>query len=152
MAAMNRFAKALVLFVITFHLGIFVVEALLWMRPGVHEFVLKRLANATALDFHQQALVLQALYVSQGFYYLFLAIAGISGLALVGRGNAPAGYTLIVYMCLSAVGAGVVLGASTPATIGAILQAAPAALALALISPRLPGSSQSTAVEANAGR
>ena len=130
---MNNFTKALVLFVIIFHMGIFVAEALLWMRPGIYEFVLNRLANTTALDFHQQALVLRALFVSQGFYNLFLAIAGIAGLVLAGRGNAPAGNTLIVYMCLSALGAGVVLGTSTSATIGAILQAAPAALALALL-------------------
>jgi putative membrane protein len=136
---MNNFAKALVLFVIVFHGSIFVAEALLWMRPGVYEFVLSRLAIKTSLDLPGQALVLQAFFVNQGFYNLLLAIAGVCGLTFLGRGNAPVGYTLIIYMCLSAIGAGVVLGTSTPATIGAILQAVPAVLALAAILPRLLG-------------
>jgi hypothetical protein len=37
---------------------------------------------------------------------------------------------LIFYMCLSAVGAGVVLALSTRAYLGAVLQSAPAAIAL----------------------
>jgi putative membrane protein len=142
---MNNFAKALVLFVIVFHGSIFVAEAFLWMRPGVYEFALNRLAINTSLDLPAQALVLRPFFINQGFYNLFLAGAGVSGLAFLGRGNAPVGYTLITYMCLSAIGAGVVLGTSTPATIGAILQAAPATLALAVILPRLfAGSSDPT--------
>ena len=134
---MNRFAKTMVLFVIAFHAVLFVVEALLWMQPGVYEFALHRLAIKTTLDLPGQALLLRAFFVNQGFYNLLLASAGIAGLAFLGRGNAPVGHTLIVYMCISAAGAGLVLGASTPATIGAILQGLPAALALAAILPRL---------------
>jgi len=143
---MNNFAKALVLFVVAFHAAIFVVEAFLWMHPAVYEFALNRLAIKTTLDLPGQALVLQASFVNQGFYNLFLASAGIAGLVFLGRGNAPVGYTLIIYMCLSAVGAGLVLATSTPATIGAILQAVPAVLALAAMLPRLlRGSSPSRA-------
>jgi putative membrane protein len=143
---MNNFARTMVLFVVAFHAAIFVVEAFLWMHPGVHEFALNRLAIKTTLDLPGQALVLQDFFVNQGFYNLFLAIAGIAGLVFLGRGNAPVGFTLIVYMCLSAIGAGLVLATSTPAKIGAMLQAVPAALALAAIIPRLRrGSSPSTA-------
>ena len=138
---MNHFAKTMVLLVVAFHDVIFVAEAVLWMHPGVHEFALHRLAIKTTLDLSGQALVLQAFFVNQGFYNLFLAIAGVAGLVFLGRGNAPVGYTLIVYMCLSAVGAGIALGVSTPATIGAILQGVPAALALAAMLPRLLGGS-----------
>jgi putative membrane protein len=134
---MNHFAKAMVLFVVAFHAALFVVEAVLWMHPGVHEFALHRLAIKTTLDLPGQALVLRALFVNQGFYNLFLASAGIAGLSFLGRGNAPVGHTLIIYMCMSAAGAGIALGASTPASIGAILQGLPAALALAAILPRL---------------
>ena len=134
---MNHFAKTMVLFVVAFHAALFVVEALLWMHPAVHEFALHRLAIKTTLDLPGQALVLRALFVNQGFYNLFLASAGIAGLIFLGRGNAPVGHTLIIYMCMSAAGAGIALGASTPATIGAILQGLPAALALAAILPRL---------------
>ncbi len=138
---MNNFAKTMVLFVVAFHAAIFVVEACLWMHPGVYEFALDRLAIRTTLDVPGQALVLQAFFVNQGFYNLFLAIAGSAGLVFLGGGNAPVGYTLIIYMCLSALGAGFVLAASTPATVGAILQSVPAALALAAMLPRLLGGS-----------
>jgi putative membrane protein len=131
---MNRFTKVLLGFVVLFHGLVFVVEAFLWMRPAVHEFVLSRLATSTTLDVHVQALVLQSFFVNQGFYNLFLAIAGAAGLRLVGRGNVRVGFTLIVYMCLSAVGAGIVLALSTHAYVGALLQAVPAAAALASLN------------------
>jgi putative membrane protein len=130
---MNRFAKTLVLVVILLHVAAFVVEAFLWMRPGVHELMLNRLTGTVSVDLHDQALILKSLFVNQGFYNLFLATAGISGLSFVTRGNATIGYTLISYMCLSAIGAGVVLAVSTHAYFGALLQAVPAAVALAAL-------------------
>lgn len=127
---MNRLTKTLVQFVIFFHLSAFVVEAFLWMRPAVHEAVLGRLTGTSAVALHDQALILKSLFVNQGFYNLFLAIAGIAGLAFLRRGDATIGTTLIAYMCSSAVGAGVVLAVSTGAYIGAFLQAVPPAVAL----------------------
>ena len=64
--------------------------------------------------------------------YLCLAVAGLAGLAFLRRGEAPVGRTLIGYMCLSAVGAGM-LFFSTHAYLGALLQAAPAAAVLVLM-------------------
>jgi len=124
---------ALTVFVCALHLAAFVAEALLWMHPSIHAPVLTRLGGLSTLDPHSHALVLKSLFVNQGFYNLFLALAGIFGLALVRRGRTQVGYTLIVYMCLSAVGAGLVLALSTSAYVGAFLQAVPALAALAML-------------------
>ena len=126
---MKRIATSLVVFVIVFHVAAFALEALLWMQPGVHEPVLRRLSIST-LEVHDQALLLRAFFVNQGFYNLFLACAGVTGLVLVNREQRSAGYALIAYMCLTAFGAGVVLAMSTRAYVGAFLQAVPAACAL----------------------
>lgn len=127
---MSRLAKALVVFVIAFHLWAFVLEAFLWMRPAVHEPMLGRLTGTSSVALLDQALILKTLFVNQAFYNLFLAIAGIAGFAFLRRGDATVGRTLIAYLCLSAVGAGVVLALSTGAYVGALLQAGPPAVAL----------------------
>lgn len=130
---MNLPATLLVLFVILFHGAIFLIEVFFWMSPGVHEIALRRLADPVGLDLQAQAAVLRTTFVNLGFYNLFLACAGLAGLALLRRGEVAVGQTLIFYMCLSAVGAGVVLLASTQAYLGALLQAFPAAVAIALM-------------------
>jgi putative membrane protein len=130
---MNSLVRVLVRFVVAFHLLVFVVETFLWMHPGVHEVVLNRLTDTTSVDPGHQALILRALFVNQGFYNLFLAIAGFSGLLLLRRENTAAGYALIGYMCCSAASAGLVLAFSTRLYVGAFLQAAPPAVALALM-------------------
>ena len=136
---MSRWATTLVLFVVVFHFAAFVMEALLWMRPAIHEALLPRLNDplgrvaANAVELHDQALLLKRLFVNQDFYNLFLALAGIAGLLFARRGDLTIGYTLIGYMCLSAIGAGLVLALSTHAFLGASLQALPAAVALAMI-------------------
>jgi putative membrane protein len=127
---MNPLSRGLVAFVVLFHLGAFVLEALLWMEPVVYERVLGRLTDTTTIGLRDQALVLRALFVNQGFYNLFLASAGIAGFVALARGQAAVGRALIQYMCLFALGAGLVLAASTHAYVGALLQATPAALAL----------------------
>jgi len=118
----------LVVFVIVFHLVVFVVETFLWMQPGIYEFALGRLDAPVAVGLHDQALILESLFVNQGFYNLFLAIAGIVGLVAIRGGDARVGAALIAMMCLSALGAGIVLAFSTGAIIGALLQAGPAAV------------------------
>ncbi len=67
------------------------------------------------------------------FWSLILAIAGIAGLVFLRRGDGTVGRTLVAYLCVAAVGAGIVLAFSTGAYVGAFLQAAPAALALVVI-------------------
>ena len=130
---MNGWARTLVLFVIVFHCAAFFGEAFLWMRPSVHEPILPRLVGLPSPSLHEQATVLQALFVNQGFYNLFLASAGLVGLELRRRGNTAAGHALCCYMCLTAVGAGIVLALSTRAYVGAFMQAVPAAAAFVLL-------------------
>ena len=132
---MSPATRALVVAVCVFHVAAFVVEAFLWMQPGIHEFALDRISDPSPLALHDRALVLRALFVNQGFYNLFLSGAGFAGLLLAKRGHVQAAYALILYMCLSAVGAGLVLSLTTRAYAGAFLQAAPAALALARMLP-----------------
>lgn len=128
MAASTR---ALVGFVILFHAAAFVLEAVLWMQPGVYENALPRINAPTALTLHDQAVVLRTLFLNQGAYNLMLAGAGCVGLYLLRRGDAAPGKALLMYMCLTAVGAGVVLACTTRAYAGAVLQALPAAIAIA---------------------
>jgi putative membrane protein len=120
------------LFLIAFHLLVFVFEAFLWMQPLVYERALSKLSGASTLDLHQQALVLKPLFVNQGFYNLFLAGGAVLGLALLRRGDHAAGMALVRYASLSALGAGIVLACTTSAYGGAILQAVPGALVLLL--------------------
>lgn len=127
---MSALARGLALFVIVFHVAIFVLEAWLWMRPEVYEPALAHIAAPSALSFQEQARVLRPVLVNQGFYNLFLAGAGVSGLLLYTRGRRQAGSTLIHCMCLTAVSAGLVLALTTRAYVGALLQAVPALLAL----------------------
>jgi putative membrane protein len=128
---MGRLAKSLVIFVIAFHLVVFVVEAFLWMR--IYEVALPHFGSAIAPGLREQALILKPAFVNQGFYNLFLAAAGILGFVLLGRGNRQAGITLIAYMCACAAAAGVVLACTTSAYVGAVLQALPALATLIVL-------------------
>jgi len=131
--------KSAVLFVVIFHMAVFVVEALLWPEPSIHRLALSKLNYDLLLAPDEQAETLRRLFVNQGFYNLFLACAGAVGLRALARGNSIVGYTLIRYMCLSAVGAGVVLALSTRAYAGAFFQAVPAGLALWLLQREAGG-------------
>lgn len=135
---MNLPTKALVWFVVIFHGAIFLIEVFFWMQPGVHVVALRRLVSPVGVDPYTQASILRVTFINLGFYNLFLAAAGLAGLALMSRGEASAGRTLIGYMCLSALGAGIVLFFSTSAYLGALLQAVPAALAFGLMVRAYP--------------
>lgn len=124
--------QVLVSFVIVFHLVVFVVEAFLWMQPRVHEAVLHRLSTS-AVPAGEQALILRSVLINQGFYNLFLATAAFSGLRFVRSGHETVGRALVVYACLTALAAGIVLASTTTAYIGACLQSLPAALVLVTI-------------------
>jgi uncharacterized membrane protein len=142
---MSFSTKLLVWSVIAFHAAIFLVEVFFWMQPGVYGIALQRLADPVGVDPHTQALILKATFINLGFYNLFLAAAGVAGLTLTSRGEVAIGRTLILYMCLSAVGAGIVLLFSTSAYVGALLQALPAAAALGLMVRADPIRNQSGA-------
>ncbi len=123
----------LVLFVILFHMAVFVAESFLWIQPFIHEFAIAKLNAGVDVGVYDQALILKKLFYNQGFYNLFLALGGVAGLIAMARGNAGAGKALIMYMCLFAVGAGLILGLSAQAYIGAFMQGGVAALAFIMV-------------------
>ena len=111
---MSRIVKNLVLFVIVFHVAAFVVEAFLWMRPVVHEPMLRHLTGAVDVSPRDQAAILRSLFVNQGFYNLFLAIGTGVGVVGVARDWEPQGSTLVVFGCLFMIGAALVLVVARP--------------------------------------
>ncbi len=83
------------------HVAIFVMESLLWRRPQVWQrfgIESQRLADDTA-----------PLAYNQGFYNLFLALGGFTGVWCVARGAPVVGWTLIAVACGSMVAAALVL-------------------------------------------
>jgi putative membrane protein len=133
----DRFTKALVLFVVFDFFMFFVLEAIFWMQPFVYHILLEMFHNPpSSLDYFTHALVLKKLFINQGFYNLFLAFGGLLGLNYINK-NKVAGYTLITFVCFCAVGAGIVLAATSKAYILAFLQAVPAALAFIKVYPLL---------------
>lgn len=133
--SLNNITKALVIFVIIDFLLFFILEVIFWMRPFVYNILLEMFNNPPAsLDYSMHALVLKKLFINQGFYNLFLALVGLAGLYFIKK-NKAVGYALILLVCFSAVGAGIVLACTSKAYILAFLQAVPAAIAFAMIYP-----------------
>jgi putative membrane protein len=107
------------------HVYIFVLESLLWTTPKV---------RALFSTSKTQAELSKSLAFNQGFYNLFLAIAGITGVGLVIAGSNTIGLTLIVSAASSMVLAASVLGLSDNTKIrSAIVQALFPVLALAFL-------------------
>jgi len=106
------------------HVGIFVLESVLWRRPstwrrfGVHD---QRDADA-----------LQPMAYNQGFYNLFLAVgAGIGLMLLSTAPSAEAGIAIAIFALASMLLAAIVLVASNPRMLRpALVQGAAPALAL----------------------
>lgn len=133
--SLNNITKALVIFVIIDFLLFFILEAIFWMQPFVYNILLDMFNNPPAsLDYSMHALVLKKLFINQGFYNLFLALGGVAGLYFINK-NKAVGYALVLFICFSAVGAGIVLACTSKAYILAFLQAVPAAIAFARIHP-----------------
>jgi putative membrane protein len=130
---MSRSLVLLLVFVIIFHIVAFTGEVFLWMNPSVHEFILQKLDAPAGVGIHEQALILKTLFVNQGFYNLFVALGGIAGFWLRAKGFKAQGMALLAYMCVFAVGAGLVLFFTTSAYIGSVLQSVPAFIALILL-------------------
>lgn len=132
---LNWPTKGLVIFVIIVHIMFFVLEAIFWMNPTVHNPLLVFLDNPVTLKYDVQALVLKNLFINQGFYNLFLVLAGIVGLNLIKKQKYSSGYTLLLLLCFSALGAGIVLACSTKAYLLAFFQAVPAGIAILRLYP-----------------
>jgi|UPI00068F629F putative membrane protein len=131
----NRFTKALVIFVVFDFFMFFILEAIFWMQPFVYNILLEMFNNPPkSLNFSMHALVLKKLFINQGFYNLFFALGGLAGLFYINK-NKAVGYALILLVCFSATGAGIVLAVTSKAYILAFLQAVPAAVALFKVYP-----------------
>ncbi|MET0479996.1 MAG: DUF1304 domain-containing protein [Mycetocola sp.] len=83
------------------HILVFVWEAVLFRRPGVHQ----RIFSTPPADV--PAVLLWAFGV--GFYNLFLAIGAIAGVLAWAAGNETVGRTLVLYTCLFMFLSGIVL-------------------------------------------
>lgn len=105
------------------HVVFFLFESVLFSHPTVQERL--RVPPEAAEGIAPFAF-------NQGFYNLFLAAGIVAGLILVRRGRIEVGRALVGYVCAVMVGAGLVLLGSVPELFaGALVQAAPPALALA---------------------
>lgn len=106
------------------HVLIFCMESLWWNTPPVR----RRFRQSP-----EQAEATQLFAFNQGFYNLFLAAGTFVGLALVVVGSHSTGMTLVVWNCLSMLGAAVVLAGSAPKMRrGAVIQGAAPLLFLLL--------------------
>ncbi|AUD05570.1 DUF1304 family protein [Spirosoma pollinicola] len=125
----DRFTKALAIFVIFDFFIFFILETVFWMQPFVHNLLLDWFNNPpVTLGYEMHALVLKKLFINQGFYNLFFTIGGIAGLCQLKK-NKAVGYALILLVCFAAIGAGLVLAVTSNAYLLAFLQATPAAIA-----------------------
>lgn len=122
----DKISKVLLVVVLLVHGMFFILEALLWMWPEVHTPLIVLLNNPVTTDIYTQALTLKNIFINQGFYNLFLVIAGFWGDILVLKQKYASGYALLLVLCFSATGAGIVLALSTNAYLLAFFQAAPA--------------------------
>jgi len=100
------------------HIGVFLMESVLFTRPQVERLFLGSAPNTPQL---------RTFAFNQGFYNLFLALGAIGGV-IAGGGE---GRAIALFSCACMVGAGVVLLASQRRMWrGAALQIVPAGIAL----------------------
>lgn len=115
---------------IVVHISIFIVESVLWLRPNIYENVVPYMAPSVDVALSTQAKVLELLFLNQGFYNVFLALAALAGICLYKNGRSEAGKILVFYACLSAAGAGVILAFTSQVYSIACLQGIPPFIAL----------------------
>jgi putative membrane protein len=128
---MNLIALIFSVLTIVAHILIFIIESLLWDVPVVIGKVLSKVDAPAGVSPIDQAQILEVIFFNQGFYNLFVALGGIAGIVLYSYGRKQEGIALVCYICLFALGAGVVLASTTTAYPAAILQSLPPLIALA---------------------
>lgn len=135
-AELDNISKILLPFVLFVHIMFFILEAVLWMWPEVHTPLIELLNNPVTSNTFTQALTLKNLFTNQGFYNFFLVITGVWGYFLILKRQYAAGYAMLLILCFSAAGAGIVLAASTEAYLLAFFQAVPAAVLFGRLYPK----------------
>lgn len=83
------------------HVWFFVVESLLFGRPGI--------AERFGLRTEEQIAAVRPMAFNQGFYNLFLAIGIAAGVAQIAAGADVAGRAVVMFCCLCMVWAGIIL-------------------------------------------
>ena len=106
------------------HVWFFVVESLLFGRPGV--------AARFGLRTEEQIAAVRPMAFNQGFYNLFLAIGIAAGIAQIAGGAEVAGRSIVLFACLCMVWAGIVLLVTSPRLArAALVQLGPPLVAIA---------------------
>jgi putative membrane protein len=123
---MNLAAQILASIAVLFHVLVFVMESLLFSRPGVRSVF--GVTSESAAGVRPWAL-------NQGFYNLFLAAGPALGLIAYHSGEAAVGRALVTYGCAFMVGCAVVLILSNRRMwLGAVGQGGPPLLALVALA------------------
>ena len=105
------------------HVWFFVLESVLFGRPGV--------AARFGLRTEEQIAAVRPMAFNQGFYNLFLAIGIAAGIALIAAGSEVAGRAVVLFCCACMVGAGVILFATSRRFLqAALVQALPPLVAI----------------------
>jgi putative membrane protein len=105
------------------HVWFFVLESLLFGRPGV--------AARFGLRTEEQIAAVRPMAFNQGFYNLFLAIGIAAGIALIAAGSDEAGRAVVLFCCACMVGAGIILLATSRRFLQAsLVQALPPLVAI----------------------
>jgi putative membrane protein len=116
-------AQVLALLAAAIHVWFFVLESLLFARPGV--------AARFGLTTPDQVAADRPMAFNQGFYNLFLAVGIAAGVAQIAAGAEVAGRSIVLFACLCMVWAGIVLLVTSPRLArAALLQLAPPLLAI----------------------
>jgi putative membrane protein len=112
------------------HAWFFALESVLFDRPTVF----RRFGIRSAAD----AAIVRPMAFNQGFYNLFLAAGITAGLVLIALGEVDAGRAIVLFACVSMIGAALVLVASNRrfATAAAIQGGPPLVAILATVLMR----------------
>jgi putative membrane protein len=94
-------AQVAALIAAAIHVWFFVLESLLFSRPGV--------AARFGLRTDEQVAAVRPMAFNQGFYNLFLAVGIAAGVAQIDAGAEVAGRSIVLFACLCMVWAGIVL-------------------------------------------
>ncbi|WP_433012421.1 DUF1304 domain-containing protein [Kribbella sp. CA-294648] len=118
---MNTIAQIFVVLAGVFHLGVFAMESLLFLKPSTY----KRFGVPNEAE----AMIAKPWAYNQGFYNLFLALGALGGLVAGG----DKGHAISLFACACMAGAGIVLVASNRRMVqAAAMQAGPPILAIVL--------------------
>ncbi|HEY9409717.1 MAG TPA: DUF1304 domain-containing protein [Jiangellaceae bacterium] len=121
---MNAVAQVFAVIAGLIHVGIFVVESVVFRRPQIHR---RFLVAPEDVD------VVRQWALNQGVYNLFLALGALGGVVVLAVGDETVGRTLVLFSCGCMVAAGLVLLATERSLArSALVQAVPPLVVLAL--------------------